>query len=595
MKIAVEGCCHGELDKIYETLQHLEKTEGIKVDLLLCCGDFQAVRNKTDLTCMAVPPKYRQMQTFYKYYSGEKKAPVLTVFIGGNHEASNHLWELPYGGWVAPDIYYLGYAGVVNFGGVRIAGLSGIFKSHEYRKGRYEKPPYDDSTLRSAYHIRSMDVFNLKLLSQPLDIFLSHDWPRGVYHYGNLEDLYRYKGFLRDEIEANTLGSPPAGELLETLQPAYWFAAHLHTKFPALVPHQHEGGTRFTKFLALDKCLPRRNFLQVVDVGAVEGPMELSYDAEWLAVVKLTHELTNVTRNYTVLPTSVEEIKQYRPDEVAVREIVNLFGGNLTVPKNFVQTVNPYDPSRPTDKVHPPKPVSNPQTRRFCALLGIKNLSMPAEPQDPGLPIPSSNPDEISLDDDEVDGNESREAVMRNPEEIDLEDEDAAEVRESGIEDSKFGQGRKLELHLPAPMNLGKTAEEHCRTESVSICIDKTSRIIPAEDAEQVLGSEHVEECDQKSRDQEEGAEPTKVMKLIRRNQAIYESAQDEEQLVGSEHVEECDQKSGDQEERAEPKKKVMKLVRRNQAIYESAQDEEHGTEEKWDTTMMLAHRHVLI
>lgn len=33
---------------------------------------------------------------------------MLTVFIGGNHEASNHLQELPYGGWVAPNIYYLG-------------------------------------------------------------------------------------------------------------------------------------------------------------------------------------------------------------------------------------------------------------------------------------------------------------------------------------------------------------------------------------------------------------------------------------------------------------------------------------------------------
>lgn len=43
-----------------------------------------------------------------RYYSGEKKAPILTVFIGGNHEASNHLQELPYGGWVAPNIYYLG-------------------------------------------------------------------------------------------------------------------------------------------------------------------------------------------------------------------------------------------------------------------------------------------------------------------------------------------------------------------------------------------------------------------------------------------------------------------------------------------------------
>ena len=43
-----------------------------------------------------------------RYYSGEKKAPILTIVIGGNHEASNYMQELPYGGWLAPDIYYLG-------------------------------------------------------------------------------------------------------------------------------------------------------------------------------------------------------------------------------------------------------------------------------------------------------------------------------------------------------------------------------------------------------------------------------------------------------------------------------------------------------
>ena len=41
MKIAVEGCCHGELDKIYETLAYIEHQDNVKVDLLLICGDFQ--------------------------------------------------------------------------------------------------------------------------------------------------------------------------------------------------------------------------------------------------------------------------------------------------------------------------------------------------------------------------------------------------------------------------------------------------------------------------------------------------------------------------------------------------------------------------
>lgn len=42
-QVAIEGCCHGELDNIYATLAHLEKVEGKKVDLLICCGDFQVL------------------------------------------------------------------------------------------------------------------------------------------------------------------------------------------------------------------------------------------------------------------------------------------------------------------------------------------------------------------------------------------------------------------------------------------------------------------------------------------------------------------------------------------------------------------------
>lgn len=62
----------------------------------------------------------------------EATAPCLTIFIGGNHEAVNHLWELYYGGWVAPNIYFLGFSGCVRVGGLRIAGLSGIHNARDH-------------------------------------------------------------------------------------------------------------------------------------------------------------------------------------------------------------------------------------------------------------------------------------------------------------------------------------------------------------------------------------------------------------------------------------------------------------------------------
>lgn len=378
MRIAVEGCCHGELDKIYETIGYLERKEGIKVDVLLCCGDFQAVRNEGDLKCMAVPLKYRHMQTFYKYYSGEKKAPVLTIFIGGNHEASNHLQELPYGGWVAPNIYYLGYAGVVRYRGIRIGGLSGIFKTHDYRKGHYEFPPYSQETLRSVYHIRNSDVFKLKQIRMPMDVFMTHDWPRGIYHYGSTEQLLRKKKFLREEVESGTLGSPAAAELLNHLQPGYWFSAHLHVKFAAVMQHEARGNAapKTTKFLSLDKCLPHRDFLQVVEIADRPGSSEkLEYDPEWLAILKATTRLQKPSPNIWHPPENngLHTRWDYSVSEEAMMEIVSALNGELSIPENFSPTVPAYDPSRPQPHA-PPAYCTNSQTTELCATLGLVDI-----------------------------------------------------------------------------------------------------------------------------------------------------------------------------------------------------------------------------
>lgn len=78
--MAINGCSHGDLDKIYKTLGAIEQQEGYKIDLLLCCGDFQAVRNVDDLQCFACPPKYRALKDFHQYYSGQKRAPIPTLF-----------------------------------------------------------------------------------------------------------------------------------------------------------------------------------------------------------------------------------------------------------------------------------------------------------------------------------------------------------------------------------------------------------------------------------------------------------------------------------------------------------------------------------
>lgn len=423
MKIAVEGCAHGELDRIYETIEHLEKINNIKVDLLIICGDFQAVRNPADLNCMAVPPKYRKLNTFYKYYSGTKKAPILTIFIGGNHEASNYLSELPYGGWVCPNIYYLGYANVINVGGVRIAGLSGIYKGRDYLKGHFECPPYDESSKKSVYHVRNLDVFRLKQLKKPIDIFISHDWPTGIYNFGNKNELLRRKPFFKDEMENNSLGSQPAHELLMKLKPSYWFAAHLHCKFAAIVPHDDNGNKTFTKFLALDKCLPRRKFLQLFNIGSpISNPLEINYDPEWLSILHSTNHLLSVSRRNNFMPGyGCGERWDFSPTEDDINSVCKLFDGQLNVLNNFTITAPTYNPSERVSNGMKFKAYMNPQTEKFCRILNItdplvKALSISGESLNVSESLNAS-----------IDTSQST-FVSLNPDEIQLSDEDSSDA-----------------------------------------------------------------------------------------------------------------------------------------------------------------------
>ena len=67
------------------------------------------------------------------------------------------------------------------------------------------------------------------------------------------------------------------------------FAEHLHAARAALpacsrrplsraaVRHDAQHATRF---LALDKCLPGRDFLQLIQIAGDGSPVELKYDAE---------------------------------------------------------------------------------------------------------------------------------------------------------------------------------------------------------------------------------------------------------------------------------------------------------------------------
>lgn len=384
MKVAVVGCCHGELEKIYREVEDANKQASVPdgIKLVVMCGDLQTLRDEYDLQCMAVPKRYRRLGMFYKYYKGEAVAPVLTVFVGGNHEASSYLATLAYGGWVAPNIYYLGYTNVLRYGGLRIAGISGIHNSNSPATecGHFENPPYNEPTKRSVYHIRKFEAFKLLQLGDPepsatqevIDIFLSHDWPMNIHVYGDVQELLSNKPHFHREIHDNKLGNPMLMPILQHLRPRFWFAAHLHVRFDATVQHLSNGSGCPTRFLALDKVQAGKSYLEVIDIepctGGDEGSLKLQYDPTWLSILKHTDKQIDVGSrspvNYPGLSHSVQ-------DELC--DVMQRFRNNFDVPSNFCMCdpviyssdgLKDCDPDRTQN-------FQNPQTREFCSKLGI--------------------------------------------------------------------------------------------------------------------------------------------------------------------------------------------------------------------------------
>jgi hypothetical protein len=170
-----------------------------------------------------------------------------------------------HGGWLAPNIYYLGHAGSVIVNGIRISGASGIYKSHDFHKGmgcsnyaldftvliqrapntgHFERVPYDRSTVRSAYHTRKYDIHRLSHLTpratsdennDQVDIFLSHDWPIGVTRFGDEKTLLRKKQFFTEEVSFGSvhLVARVAHRLNGCVSRS--IGPYKHPRFPALV------------------------------------------------------------------------------------------------------------------------------------------------------------------------------------------------------------------------------------------------------------------------------------------------------------------------------------------------------------------------
>jgi len=133
-----------------------------------------------------------------------------------------------------------------------------------------------------------------------------------------------------------------------------------------------------TKFLALDKCLPKRQYLEIVDIDApipVQPGItpKLAFDPEWLAITRALQPWFSTSQRQTPFPEEAQAREMVKEELAWVeKEVLGTEKGKeVSECQSFVVTAPGPQPKESKNQMPPFYP--NPQTDAFCSMLGIEN------------------------------------------------------------------------------------------------------------------------------------------------------------------------------------------------------------------------------
>lgn len=109
---------------------------------------------------------------------------------------------------------------------------------------------------------------------------------------------------------------------MDQVKPRYWFSAHMHVSFDAVKKYP-DGKT--VQFLALDKCLPHREHLRIVDVKVPRNDHEkhICYDKEWLGVLRHSEPFIYRLRDVWNISRSFHDVSRLDSNTRAVDHSLN--------------------------------------------------------------------------------------------------------------------------------------------------------------------------------------------------------------------------------------------------------------------------------
>lgn len=222
---AAVGDVHGYIYQMLGLLQSWEAKHQQKLNFVLQVGDFEPHRDREDLTIMDAPSKYKKLGDFAHFYRYKAHFPYPLYFIGGNHEPYGFLDNFPSGKEIAPNFNYLGRVNTINLFGLKIVGVSGIYKPDLFTF----RPSIDEIETNSNKKYISFTEAEIEqaLNYQNTDILIMHEWATNIIKKEHLIKLQqRYSNIKYEQV-----GNEYALLLIEALQPKLVLFGHMHLKY----------------------------------------------------------------------------------------------------------------------------------------------------------------------------------------------------------------------------------------------------------------------------------------------------------------------------------------------------------------------------
>ncbi|MFL5353750.1 metallophosphoesterase [Archangium sp.] len=220
--VAGVGDIHGRFHRVEAWLDALAEARGRPVDLVLAVGDVEAFRHADDHRRKTA--KRAMPAEFAEYADGVRTMKRPLYFIAGNNEDFEALHDAPEGMQLAPNVHYLGRAGLKEILGLRVGFLSGIHAPRFYEQPL--KRPRSLDTAKQAGYFRAPEVETVAAL-RDVDLLLVHEWPRGLPQRAQEREVPPPGRTLPNYW----IGNPITRRLVETVHPKWVLCGHSHRAF----------------------------------------------------------------------------------------------------------------------------------------------------------------------------------------------------------------------------------------------------------------------------------------------------------------------------------------------------------------------------